>query len=69
MPSRDLPLPPEAPKPRKVRFTGPGQYIVWMAVFLGVVAALAGVLHEPLIEAFQANAAINGIILGVLLIG
>ncbi len=69
MPSRDLPFPPETPKPRKVRFTGPGQYIVWMLVFIAVVAGLAAVLHQPLITAFQANAAINGVILGVLLIG
>jgi hypothetical protein len=54
---------------RKARFTGPGQYILWMAVFLAAVIAIAGLLHEPLITAFEANTAINGLILGVLLIG
>jgi hypothetical protein len=54
---------------RKARFTGPGQYILWMAVFLAAVVGLAGLLHQPLIAAFEANPAINGVILGVLLIG
>ncbi|MFP4518246.1 MAG: hypothetical protein ACLFQ5_02205 [Oceanicaulis sp.] len=54
---------------RNQRFTGPGQYILWMAVFLGAVVLLAALLHQPLITAFEANPAINGVILGVLLIG
>lgn len=66
MAERDLPPPPP---PRKVKFTGPGQYILWMAVFLAAVVLVAALLHEPLIDAFQANPAINGLILGVLLIG
>jgi len=57
------------PVPRKARFTGPGQYILWMAVFIGAVAALCAVLSGPLITAFQANPAINGVILAVLVIG
>tara|TARA_R110002072_G_scaffold166535_5_gene319783 strand:- start:648 stop:1640 length:993 start_codon:yes stop_codon:yes gene_type:complete len=52
-----------------VHFTGPWRYIVWMAVFTAVVLALAIFLHAQLIEAFQANPAINGVILGVLVIG
>jgi len=55
--------------PRKARFTGPGSYILWMLVFLAVVAALAAFLLQPLQAAFEANPAINGLILGVLLIG
>ena len=66
MARRDLPPPPP---PRKVTFTGPGQYILWMAVFVAAVVLLAALLHEPLIVAFQANPAINGVILGVLVIG
>tara|TARA_R110002051_G_scaffold324773_1_gene423614 strand:- start:85188 stop:86180 length:993 start_codon:yes stop_codon:yes gene_type:complete len=53
----------------EVRFTGPWRYIVWMAVFTAVVAALALFLHVQLIEAFEANPAINGVILAVLVIG
>lgn len=72
MPSRDLPprhktAPPR--KPRKVRFTGPGRYLLWMAVFIGAVGAISVLLHRPLIDAFEANPPINGVILGVLLIG
>ncbi|MAP48308.1 MAG: hypothetical protein CMH90_02395 [Oceanicaulis sp.] len=59
---------PKEPR-RKARFTGPGNYILWMVVFLAVVLALAAALHQPLILAFEANPAINGLILGVLFIG
>ena len=62
--------PTTSPTPTtKARFTGPGQYILWMAVFLGAVIAVAALVHQPLITAFEANPAINGLILGVLLIG
>ncbi len=54
---------------RKAGFTGPGSYIRWMLIFLAVVVALGGLLHAPLQMAFKANPAINGLILGVLLIG
>lgn len=57
------------PRARKARFTGPGQYILWMLVFLIAVSAIAALVHQPLITAFEANPAINGLILGVLLIG
>jgi hypothetical protein len=53
----------------KVRFTGPWNYVVWMALFIAVVIALGVFLLEPLEEAFRANMAINGLILGVLFIG
>ena len=52
-----------------VRFTGPWRYVVWMAVFTAAVLVLAIVLHAQLIEAFDANPAINGVILAVLVIG
>ena len=52
-----------------VRFTGPWRYIIWMALFTAVVIALAVFLVGPLEEAFMANPAINGLILGVLVIG
>tara|TARA_R110000868_G_scaffold101630_2_gene279692 strand:+ start:10754 stop:11737 length:984 start_codon:yes stop_codon:yes gene_type:complete len=53
----------------ELRFTGPWRYILWMALFTAVVAALAIFLHAQLVEAFQANPAINGVILAVLVIG
>jgi len=40
-----------------------------MAVFLAAVAVVAAVLFGPLKDAFMANPALNGLILGVLLIG
>lgn len=56
----------EAPS---VSFTGPWRYIIWMALFTAVVAALGIFLIEPLETAFRANPAINGLILTVLVIG
>lgn len=44
-------------------------YLIRMLIFLGLVAALAGVLFPPLARAFFANAPLNGLILGVLLLG
>ena len=54
---------------RAARFTGPWRYIVWMALFTAVVIAIGVVLRGPLEAAFRANIAINGLILGVLVIG
>jgi len=44
-------------------------YLTRMVIFIALVAAVAGVLYEPLARAFMANAALNGLILGVLLLG
>src|SRR5690625_1214906 len=41
----------------------------WMALFLLIVLAIAGLLWQPLLRAYQANPVFNGMILGVLLIG
>lgn len=54
---------------QEVRFTGPWRYIIWMALFTAAVIAIAAWLIEPLTAAFQANMAINGLILAVLVIG
>ncbi len=43
--------------------------LLWMLVFVGVVALIAGLLFEPLALAFRANPVFNGLILGVLAIG
>jgi hypothetical protein len=40
-----------------------------MTAFLLAVLALAGLLHQPLLAAFLTNAPLNGLILGVFLIG
>ena len=49
--------------------TDPRKYLLRMLVFIIVVFAIVMVLNKPLINAFQANIAINGLIIGVLLIG
>lgn len=49
--------------------TDPRRYLIRMVIFLALVAVVCGVLGGPLSEAFMANPALNGVILGVLLIG
>ena len=49
--------------------TRPYRYILRMVVFLLIVAAAAGALYGRLNEAFAANPVLNGLILGVLLLG
>ena len=44
-------------------------YLVRMAIFLALVALVAGALYLPLSRAFMANAPLNGLILGVLFLG
>jgi hypothetical protein len=49
--------------------TGPQRYLIRMAIFLAIVLAVGGALFVPLARAFAANAALNGLILGVLILG
>ena len=49
--------------------TRPQRYLARMGLFLVVVAVAAVLLFPPLRDAFFANAVLNGVILGVLLIG
>jgi len=49
--------------------TRPVRYVIRMALFLFAVTAIAGLLFEPLQSAFSANAALNGLIIGVLILG
>jgi len=49
--------------------TRPGRFILRMVLFLAVTVVVAGLLHVVLWDAFQANVPLNGLILGVLLIG
>lgn len=47
----------------------PRRYLFRMLLFICVVAGAAGLLHQPLREAFMASAPINGLIVGVLFLG
>ncbi len=49
--------------------TRPNQYLLRMAAFVAVVAVAAAALFRPVADAFMANPALNGLILGVLAIG
>ena len=49
--------------------TDPRKYLLRMLFFIIIVGAIIFILNEPLINAFQANVAINGLIFGVLLVG
>ena len=49
--------------------TRPTLYLFRMMIFLGIVAAACYFVFDPLREAFLANAALNGLILGVLVLG
>ncbi|MGB0630783.1 MAG: flagellar motor protein MotA [Alphaproteobacteria bacterium] len=49
--------------------THPRRYLIRMIVFLAAVAAVAAVLYPGMRDAFMSNAALNGLILGVLVLG
>jgi hypothetical protein len=49
--------------------TRPRRYLVRMTVFLVAVAAVAAALSPAVVPAFLANPALNGLIVGVLLVG
>lgn len=49
--------------------TRPYRFLLRMAIFLAAVGAVAGLLFLPLRDAFMSNVAINGLIVGVLLLG
>ncbi len=49
--------------------TSPRRYLTRMILFVLAVAAVAGALSEPLLNAFHANPALNGLIVGVLVLG
>ena len=49
--------------------TNPAQTLVRMIGFLMIVGIIAGFLYAPLVDAFLANPALNGMILAALLIG
>jgi len=45
------------------------QSLFWMLVYLAIVTTICVLLFEPLSDAFMANRAFNGVILGVLAVG
>jgi hypothetical protein len=49
--------------------TNPGRYLTRILIFLVILAGLAALLFPPLQDAFMANPALNGMIVGTLLIG
>ncbi len=49
--------------------TSPRRYLTRMIVFVLAVAAVAGALYAPLLNAFHANPPLNGLIVGVLVLG
>ena len=51
------------------QITKPTSYIIRMVVFLAAVIAGVALIYLNLLEAFLANAALNGLILGVLILG
>ena len=48
---------------------GPKRYLFRMILFLLAVSLALGALYEPLSDAFMANPVLNGLIIGVLLLG
>jgi hypothetical protein len=49
--------------------THPRRYLIRMAIFLAAVVVVAGVLFAGIRDAFMSNPALNGLIIGVLLLG
>ena len=47
----------------------PQRYLTRMIAFIVIVAIVIGVLFEPVVSAFMANPALNGLIVGVLILG
>lgn len=47
----------------------PRRFLTRMVIFLMVAVLVAGILHQPLLDAFMANPGLNGLILGVLVLG
>lgn len=58
-----------APRPLDRTLTDPNRYLIRMGAFVAAVAAVAALLIGPLIRMFQANPALNGLILLVALFG
>lgn len=57
---------PRSPSPD---YTRPYLQLLWMVVVLAAVAGIVALLHQPLIQIFEANRWLNGLILGVFAVG
>ncbi|AJD51531.1 hypothetical protein ABIE64_003837 [Thalassospira sp. MBR-102] len=49
--------------------TKPGSYLTRMGIFIAIIAAVGALLFPALSDAFMANAVLNGLILGVFVVG
>lgn len=49
--------------------TPPGAFLVRMLIFLTLVAFIAAILHERIMDALMTNPGLNGLIIGVLFLG
>jgi hypothetical protein len=49
--------------------TPPGVFLIRMLIFLTLVAFLASILHQQLLDSFMHNPGLNGLIVGVLVLG
>ena len=52
-----------------LKMSKPTRVLTWFFVALGAVAAVAVLFHQPLLAAFNANPAFNGLILAVFAVG
>src|SRR5436309_15477054 len=59
----------ELPRQDRREMNRSHRFLLRMILFLVVVIALAGALGQPLVAAFMANPAVNGVILGILVAG
>src|SRR5690606_8937583 len=68
--NRRSPAPRREATGRKERpMNGPRRYLTRMTLFLVAVIVIVGMLYRQLIDAFLTNAALNGLIVGVLVLG
>jgi hypothetical protein len=51
------------------QMSNPHRFLFRMALFLSAVAVAIGAVYQPLLNAFMANAPLNGLIIGVFLLG
>jgi len=59
----------DARTPLTRSLTPPGAFLVRMLIFLTLVAFLAAILHERIVESLKTNPGLNGLIIGVMFLG
>jgi hypothetical protein len=60
---------PDLTVANRQRLSTPGRYLARMLLFLALVGFVVFILHEPMRTAFMANPGLNGLIIGVLVVG